>query len=923
MNKSAKSSLARQVLVLILVMVAIAVVFAVNNAPSSTVAQTEGEAHTVTLDDFAHSRVAAVTGTTPADAAVETWPEASMNYFGGISEVIMALNSGKVDCALVSYAVYQTFKQTYPNLACVEEPIEEEPKARGWAFPKGSKDTLVFQQFNEFIAQCKKDGTIDELNSIWMSADHATKTVPDFSTLPATNGSLYLVASGDEEPYNFWSGAKLTGFDIDLAYRFAKAYGYGLSIDPIPFESLILTISTGTYDFAAESLCITDERARAVDFTDPIFESISVVIYNTDTIESFIGAPVAISAQGPQDAVQSFIDTFTRTLIEGDRWQLLLEGLKVTLAMTLLSTVLATVIGYILMQFRRVSKHVGNTLINLYVKLFQGTPVLVMLIIFYYIVLGRSNASAIAIAILVFALNSAASIEEVLYDNVCAVDPGQREAALAAGYSEHQAFLRFILPPAITKSMPFYCGEIISLMKNTSIIGYVALMDLTKAGDIICSQTYEAIIPMVSIAIFYLLMAWLITLLMDAIERKLTPKNPLTQIRGVDMTAMDRFDAKAASKRPLVNATALGEPGEVLMEIKHLRKEYPHAVPLTDVNATIRRGDVISIIGPSGCGKSTLLRMLNQLEMPTAGDVYLEGQCITDDSCDINEVRQKMGMVFQTFNLYDRLSIVENIMIAPVNLRGAGRQESFERALELLERVGLRPKALVYPSELFGGQKQRVAIARALAMDSDILLLDEPTSELDPKMTGEVQRVITQLANAGMTMMIATHEMGFARKVSTRVFYMDEGVIYEEGTPEQIFEDPQRPKTREFVYNLSKAEATISPADSGAIDFSRELEDFAEHNLLAPKACYRVNMLYEELVLNGIIAHVPSDTQVHVAVEYSDDTGSIEFLVEYKGESLDPLTVIDDLAQVLVTHCTNGYKHRYENGFNYISVRIG
>ena len=235
------------------------------------------------------------------------------------------------------------------------------------------------------------------------------------------------------------------------------------------------------------------------------------------------------------------------------------------------------------------------------------------------------------------------------------------------------------------------------------------------------------------------------------------------------------------------------------IHIEHLRKEFPEVTPLIDVCADINKGDVISVIGPSGTGKSTLLRCLNQLVEPTSGTVTVDGQVITDPHCDICQIRRKMGMVFQDFHLFFNRTVLENVTSAPVDLLKMPKKEAVREGMKLLERVGLADKADCFPEELSGGQKQRVAIVRALMMKPEILLVDEPTSALDPSMKTEVLAVIRSLADEGMTMMIVTHEMAFAREVSNRVFYMDEGRIYEEGSPEEIFDHPRKEKTRQFV----------------------------------------------------------------------------------------------------------------------------
>ena len=239
--------------------------------------------------------------------------------------------------------------------------------------------------------------------------------------------------------------------------------------------------------------------------------------------------------------------------------------------------------------------------------------------------------------------------------------------------------------------------------------------------------------------------------------------------------------------------------GNVLFEIKDLQKKFGSLTVFDGLSETICKGDVVVIIGPSGGGKSTFIRCLNLLEQPTAGKIYFEGEDITGKGFDVNRHRQKVGMVFQQFNLFNNLTVLENITISLTKVKKQSEEESEEKALKLLKRVGLEDKANAYPSQLSGGQKQRIAIVRALAMEPDVLLFDEPTSALDLEMVGEVLQVISDLARDGITMVVVTHEMGFARKVGTRVLLMDGGQIAEQGTPEEIFEHPQNARTKEFL----------------------------------------------------------------------------------------------------------------------------
>ena len=236
-----------------------------------------------------------------------------------------------------------------------------------------------------------------------------------------------------------------------------------------------------------------------------------------------------------------------------------------------------------------------------------------------------------------------------------------------------------------------------------------------------------------------------------------------------------------------------------LIQVQDLKKSFGTQVVLDGITTEIDQGEVVAIIGPSGCGKSTFLRSLNLLEEPTSGTILFEGTDITDKSVDINKMRQKIGMVFQQFNLFPNYTIQNNITLAPVKLGLMTQQEAEKKAKELLERVGLPERANDYPSQLSGGQKQRIAIARALAMNPDVMLFDEPTSALDPEMVGEVLELMRELARDGKTMVVVTHEMGFAREVANRVLFIDEGKIQEENTPEEFFANPKNPRLREFL----------------------------------------------------------------------------------------------------------------------------
>ena len=353
-----------------------------------------------------------------------------------------------------------------------------------------------------------------------------------------------------------------------------------------------------------------------------------------------------------------------------------------------------------------------------------------------------------------------------------------------------------------------------------------------------------------------------------------------------------------------------------LLKIEHLRKTFGDITPIEDLSLDVEDGEVISIIGPSGTGKSTLLRCINQLEEPTSGTVIFDGETITDPECDIARVRQKMGMVFQQFNLFANCNIIDNVIAAPIKLLKKSRTEALETGMELLTRIGLADKAKHYPDELSGGQQQRVAIARAVAMNPKILLFDEPTSALDPTMIAEVLAMIRLLAKTGMTMLIVTHEMQFARDVSTRILYMDEGGIYEEGTPEQIFEHPVREKTRWFIRRLKTLSFTIpSPGKFDFLGSLSAITRFGKDNLLSPIAIRNLELFFEETIIQNIVPHLDNlgtGYPIRSVIEYSEADGKIVHTINYGGDCFNPLRDGDALSARLVKGIASLAKHTYD-----------
>lgn len=359
-----------------------------------------------------------------------------------------------------------------------------------------------------------------------------------------------------------------------------------------------------------------------------------------------------------------------------------------------------------------------------------------------------------------------------------------------------------------------------------------------------------------------------------------------------------------------------------MITIRHLRKEYPNVTPLADINAEIETGEVISVIGPSGTGKSTLLRCLNRLETPTGGEIWVDGEDITAPGTDLSRVRRRMGMVFQSFNLFSHKMILENVIMAPMDLLGVSAQQAYGEGMRLLELVGLSEKAFSYPDELSGGQKQRAAIARTLAMRPEIILFDEPTSALDPTMVGEVLSVIRNLAREGLTMMIVTHEMKFARDVSTRVFYMDQGVIYEDGPPEQIFDAPRRERTRAFVKRLKVFEREITSRRFDFMEMNTAIEEFGRRQLLSQRDINGIQLVFEELCVQTLLKQLGEGIALTFSAAASELDGRSSVTVSYGGAPLDPFAAGCSLPIKLLSRLVRAHSHVYAEGKNQVTLEL-
>jgi polar amino acid transport system ATP-binding protein len=386
---------------------------------------------------------------------------------------------------------------------------------------------------------------------------------------------------------------------------------------------------------------------------------------------------------------------------------------------------------------------------------------------------------------------------------------------------------------------------------------------------------------------------------------------------------MGKISQKVGGCREIL-CDSLAQEVENMITVENLSKNFGELAVLQGINAQINKGEVISIIGPSGTGKSTFLRCLNLLETPSNGRIVIDGVDILKKGVNVPRLRQKMGMVFQSFNLYEHLTVLQNLTLGPIKLRGVSKKEAEKKARELLKVVGLSEKENNYPDELSGGQKQRVAIARCLAMEPEIILFDEPTSALDPTMISEVLAVIRRLAKDGMTMAIVTHEMDFARDVSTRVFYMDDGGIYEEGSPKNIFENPQKEKTRAFIQRLRILKQEIISRDFDLYKLNAEIEAFCAKHTIDKTVTGNILLIVEEVLINMLLPTKAEGQVVTFVLEYAEKRGEFQLVFDYGGESHNPMLdeSEDNLALMIVKKKAKSTQHSYSNGMNQLSISI-
>lgn len=847
--------------------------------------------------------IAVEVGTTTEAAARESYPDAEYIYVNSAADGYLAVQTGKADAFAVEKNTYNSSVALgTTGLRIHSDGVIGTPGSTAVAVSPKTDIQDALKKINDFLTELQADGTLEEMKQRWI-----VEQTYDMPQIPEPENPEYTIrvgTTGIYEPYSFYQDGVLTGFDVELMKRFALWCNAEYEIETYNWEGIVPACASGKVDYIMSGLFVTEERKEEVDFSNSYIDMETIVVIADKSVE--------VEKSFWQDICESFEKTFVRE----NRWRLIANGLVITLVISVCAAILGTILGFGLMLLFFSKKKWIVVIAKAFCNLMQGIPALVVLLIIYFVIFGSVEIEPVFVAIVSFAVMFAVSVASILQTGIHAVDKGQWEAAISLGFGNAGVFRRIIMPQAICHVLPLYKGEFVSMMKLTSIVGYISIQDLTKAGDIIRSRTYEAFFPLLAVAAIYFIMSSFIMAIIGRIEVKIDPKcKPRRLPKGV-------FEETIAENSRIENRNVSKTKGQPLITIEHLKKEYPNTTPLKDINTVIHQGEVITVIGPSGTGKSTLLRCMNRLENPTDGKVTVLGYDIGDKKTDLRQLRRRMGMVFQNFHLFGHLTVLENIMIAPVVLKKKSPQDAYNNAMRLLRLVGMAEKVLNFPDELSGGQKQRVAIARTLAMNPEIILLDEPTSALDPTMVGEVLAVMKRLASEGMTMMIVTHEMKFAKDVSTRIFYMDEGVIYEEGTPQEIFENPKKDKTRAFVKRLKVMSLLVKSVDYDFIGMNETLRNFGEKNMLTRKRIENMHRIFEEILALNIMTYRFLEFPIELVVEYEEEIDRLEMRFTWSGREYNPLTEGDDISLSLVKATIKDGRFNYESGENRLVVML-
>ena len=493
---------------------------------------------TPSIDEADGKRFAALTGTISGQLIENRYPNAQVSYFETQADSVAALMTGKVDLWASDEPVVRFLQIENPAIKILDGYLAESNLAA--VFAKTEAGKALCGQYSAFVDSLWADGTMKEIDDIWFGADDSKRTVLDYEHLPAPNGTLRMAADLIHPPFAYMKDGRAVGYDVDVAARFCREYGYGLVIESMSFGGMLPAVQSGKVDFAATSITVTKERAESVLFSTPdYYGGIVLAMWDKDAAaaagQKGSGSPASDAARpedpqsssqaGKEDGSLSGIEeSFEKTFIREDRWKLFADGVLTTLLITLMSILFGTILGFGIFMMCRNGNPAANLITRFCLWLVQGMPMVVLLMILYYIIFGSVAISGMFVAVIGFTLTFGAAVFGLLKMGVGAVDNGQYEAAYALGYSSRRTFFKVILPQALPHVLPAYRGEIVSLIKATAVVGYIAVQDLTKMGDIVRSRTYEAFFPLIAVTVIYFLLEGLIGFLVSRITLSFNPE---------------------------------------------------------------------------------------------------------------------------------------------------------------------------------------------------------------------------------------------------------------------------------------------------------------------------------------------------------------------------------------------------------------
>ncbi len=462
-------------------------------------------------------RLGILTGSVFDALTQEDFPEAELAYYNTMPDMVYSVTIGQLDAFMVDEPVARYMELEYPAVTYLPQLMSETDYA--FAFPKTDEGAVLRDQMNEFLAKLRSDGTLEAIDNVWFGSDESKKVI-DLTGLSGENGILKLATNTENPPFSYLANGQIVGYEIDIATRFCAAYGYALELHNMDFAALIPGLGE-RYDIAASCIAVTEERAESVWFSEPDYSGGTVMMVR--------------GAEESKSFWTALAESFEKTFLRENRWKLIVQGIETTVLISLLATILGTVLGFGLCLLKLSKYTLARGVVQIYIRLLQGTPMVVLLMILFYLVFAGSGLDGVWVAIIGFGINLAAYVCEMIRTGIQSVDRGQTEAALALGFTRTRAFFQIVMPQAARQFLPIFKGEFISLIKMTSVVGYIAVQDLTKMSDIIRSRTYEAFFPLISTAVIYFVIAWVLTSLLRPIERTVTPDRKRRKVKGVKL----------------------------------------------------------------------------------------------------------------------------------------------------------------------------------------------------------------------------------------------------------------------------------------------------------------------------------------------------------------------------------------------------